>query len=400
MKDSKNGPLNLCKLISKSELGIASTSQVLECRRARNLQLSQYKEMHRWAHTSTSCLDIEKEAFRYMLAGSNDGSVTIYDFDSFGQTPVQICKIIASVNSNSPRAHKGVCSWIQWHPNDSGLFTTSSRDYTLKLWDTNNMKPVEKYTFDNPVYQHSMSSFCQKSTLIAVATASSNIHLVDVMSGTKLQQLKGHVSATVCVQWSLLEENILVSAGQDGQIIVWDVRSSKACLARLSAEGSSDPSLLTNRAHVHAITSLKFTPDGSLLLSMDTEGHLRLWDARTMRRRRSFAPKKLAGNLIVRATGIDVAWHQGSKGQLAFVPDQANIEVVNLENGESISSLIGHFAVANSCAYRSPYQELYTAGFDSAILCWQPKMDQHADFWAENSSKKPRAEILPSSESD
>ena len=31
-------------------------------------------------------------------------------------------------------------SVVQWYPHDTGIFTTSSADQTLKIWDTNELK--------------------------------------------------------------------------------------------------------------------------------------------------------------------------------------------------------------------------------------------------------------------
>uniref|UniRef100_A0A915KXQ8 Uncharacterized protein n=1 Tax=Romanomermis culicivorax TaxID=13658 RepID=A0A915KXQ8_ROMCU len=251
-----------------------------------------------------------------LLAGSNDGSVAIYDLEVFSQTPRETCSIIASVNRNSNRAHTSICSWIQWHVSDTGIFTTSSRDKTLKVWDTNNMKPVDKYQFDRAVFQHSLAPFCAKTSIIAVATACSNAYLVDLISGTKMQQLRGHKAGVICVQWSPTDPNVLATSGQDGQIIIWDIRSAKT---QLTALGDNSSGSSASAAHSHAITGLKFTEDGFYLISLDTEGYTNLWSGRTMCRMRNFKTRKLTGNLVIRAVGLDFAYHISSPNETANI---------------------------------------------------------------------------------
>lgn len=66
------------------------------------------------------------------------------------------------------------------------------------------------------------------------------------------------------------------------------------------------------------------------------------------------------------------------------------IQVISLADGKIVSSLLGHYAVVNCCAYRAPYQELYSGGYDNAVLCWQPEMDQHSDYRKEQPQSKHR----------
>lgn len=47
---------------------------------------------------------------------------------------------------------------VQWYPHDTGLFTTTSADRTLKVWDTNQMVVVEKFSFTKTVYAHALAA--------------------------------------------------------------------------------------------------------------------------------------------------------------------------------------------------------------------------------------------------
>jgi DNA excision repair protein ERCC-8 len=70
----------------------------------------------------------------------------------------------------------------QWYPHDSGMFVTASSDKTLKIWDTNRMKQIESFSFEcAPRHQHwSPISDRSGNSLIAVATGTTNIELIDL----------------------------------------------------------------------------------------------------------------------------------------------------------------------------------------------------------------------------
>ena len=65
----------------------------------------------------------------------------------------------SSSSSRNPRESTShSISVVQWYPHDTGLFTTSSTDKTLKIWDTNCMMMVEKFSFSKIVYTHSLAA--------------------------------------------------------------------------------------------------------------------------------------------------------------------------------------------------------------------------------------------------
>jgi WD40 repeat protein len=69
----------------------------------------------------------------------------------------------------SPKAHKYAVSACQFYPPDRGVFVTSGKDETdqVKIWDTNRMEPVHKFSFDLPVLDHHMSALQSAKPLIA-----------------------------------------------------------------------------------------------------------------------------------------------------------------------------------------------------------------------------------------
>jgi len=91
-----------------------------------------------------------------MLSVGIDASILLYDLDdkqdenpysTFNQNNdgTKIIKPMVTVNKED--SHKYSITNICWYPIDNGLFTTSSMDHTLKVWDTNIMKVIIFFFF-------------------------------------------------------------------------------------------------------------------------------------------------------------------------------------------------------------------------------------------------------------
>ena len=91
-------------------------------------------------------------------------------------------------------------STVQWFPEDSGMFITSGMDGAVKMWDANVLEsgPVEEFHFPHEqIFSHHLrvtetNSFSKKSvlTLLAVASESNHINLLDLKSGSASHELR------------------------------------------------------------------------------------------------------------------------------------------------------------------------------------------------------------------
>ena len=48
-------------------------------------------------------------------------------------------------------------SGVEWYPCDTGLFTTSSVDGSVKVWDSNTLTSATTFELGSPVHAHSLS---------------------------------------------------------------------------------------------------------------------------------------------------------------------------------------------------------------------------------------------------
>ena len=180
-----------------------------------------------------SALDIESQEWRYVLAGGADGSLYIHDIANFRGIPHHNSNLITAIKgsedtrdnherNNNPRrggrhipslggsnprtqrkktgGHYKMVTTVQWFPEDSGMFITSGMDGVVKMWDANTLDsgPVEEFDFPNEkIFSHHLSvtenhSTLKKSslTLLAVASESNHINLLDLKSGSSSHELR------------------------------------------------------------------------------------------------------------------------------------------------------------------------------------------------------------------
>lgn len=117
-----------------------------------------------------------------LLTGCQDSSLTIYDVQQ-GHT------VIASVPRGS--GHSGQVTDVHWFPSDAGMFSTSSVDGSLKLWDANTLRPAHTFSLDIPIHIHDMPPSSASHCLIAAGLDTNTIRLCDMKSGASTHSLSG-----------------------------------------------------------------------------------------------------------------------------------------------------------------------------------------------------------------
>ena len=197
-------------------------------RRYSNLALSSLRDMSVEAHTAAiTYVDVETTEARYLLAGAADGTVYVHDTLNLEGRPKSGSRVVAHVGKSSAHAHKFSVECATWYPEDHGIFVTSGFDKKVKLWDANELRPADTFDFEGKVYGHDLG---KGHHLVAVASASSHVHLVDVRSGSNTQVLKGHKDKVLSVRWSNRDGNLLASGGADNRVYLWDVRQGRSRL--------------------------------------------------------------------------------------------------------------------------------------------------------------------------
>ncbi|KAK0143979.1 DNA excision repair protein ERCC-8 [Merluccius polli] len=308
-----------------------------------------------------------------MLSGGADGVIVIYDLENYSGKQQYTCKAVGTVGRSSRFAHKFSVETVQWYPFDTGMFISSSFDKTMKVWDTETLKPADRFIFDGNVYCHHMSPVARKHSLVAVGTKNPKLQLCDLKSGSRIHVLQGHRAEILSVRWSPRYEHILATASADSTVRLWDVRRASGSLFTLdqhNGDKSKAAAEAVNTAHNGRVNGLCFSGDGLYLVTTGTDDRMHLWNSST------------GENTLVNygkvsnesRKGLKFAVSGGCSPDCVFVPCGSSVAAYGLHSGELVATLRGHYNNVDCCDFHPDYQELYTGGKDCNILAWIPAL--------------------------
>ncbi|XP_069098781.1 DNA excision repair protein ERCC-8 [Pleurodeles waltl] len=365
-------------------------------RRVLSLELNKDRDVERIHGSGVNTLDIEPVEQRYMLSGGSDGVIVLYDLANFSRKPYYTCKSVCTVGRSHPDVHKFSVETVQWYPHDTGIFTSSSFDKTLKIWDTNTLQPADVFHFDGTVYCHHMSPIATKHCLIAVGSKSPKVQLCDMKSGSCSHILQGHRGEVLSVSWSPRYEYVLATASADSKVKLWDVRRASGCLITLdqhNGEKSKASSEAANTAHNGRVNGLCFTSDGLHLLTTGTDDRMRLWNSA------SGENTLVNYGKICNETmkGLKFTVSSGCSPEFVFVPYSTTIAVYTLYSGELVTMLRGHYSNVDCCVFQSNFQELYSGSKDCNVLAWVPALREPVPD-EDSETSGPHAHVNPAFE--
>ncbi len=207
---------------------------------------------------SISSLSIDPTG-RFLLAGSADATVSVYDLSQWGRRkldnhnnagpsyePVaKSLKVPAETDIlKLPSGHSSSITYTQWYPTDAGVFFSAASDGNILVWDTHRMKPVlrvQPFLNDSATWLSAHLRTGGDHSLMAVGSwFESEIKLVDIRSGASSHQLVGHGGIS-SIKWSKSNPNIVASGSRDSTVRIWDIRKSgsRACVTVLDREQTS-----------------------------------------------------------------------------------------------------------------------------------------------------------------
>ncbi|XP_020592758.1 DNA excision repair protein ERCC-8-like [Phalaenopsis equestris] len=261
-------------------------TSLVRSRRVAALQLSNRKEIVSPHRGAVNSVQVDLTEGRYLLSGSSDASVAIYDiqqasdYDEYGLIAKH--RSIVLVDKQHEHGHKFSISSAIWYPIDTGLFITGSYDHDIKVWDTNTSQAIMEYKMPGKVYGTAMSSIASTHMLIAAGSADVQVRLCDIASGAFTHTLSGHHDGVMTLKWSSSSEWVLMTGGCDGAIRFWDIRRAgcflvldqlrsqlgrrpplsenslkKANAARMTAAAKNSPKAPTSHRRVISSCSLR-----------------------------------------------------------------------------------------------------------------------------------------------
>jgi len=234
---------------------------------------------------------------------------------------------------------------------DGKVIATGHGDWTLRLWSAKTGKPLKVI----PGHKGHVDAvaFSPDGTMIATGSGDGTGRLW-TSDGKFIGPLIGHTGKVTAVAFNP-QSNLVATASRDRTVRVWKISPGqiRGTLRVLPSLGQLP---LVLRGHTRAVTRVRFTPDGSRIVTVSTDGTERTWDPE---------PEPLMhpiqGGERIRPSRVAEA-----AGKRATV-DGDQVILDDLDTGES-SRLVGQFGTINGVGISPDGRWVVTAGPFSAGL--------------------------------
>ncbi|KAM6438760.1 bromodomain and WD repeat-containing protein 1 [Rhynochetos jubatus] len=203
----------------------------------------------------------------FLATGSTDHVIRMYFFGS--ETPEKIAEL---------ESHADKVDSIQFS-NNGDRFISGSRDGTARIWrfeqaewrsillDMSDRLPGDTCSEEDKFMKPKVTMIAWNQNDNYVVTAVNN-HLLKVWNsctGQLLHDLVGHADEVFVLETHPFDSRIMLSAGHDGNIFIWDVTKgtkTKHYFNMIEGQGHG------------AVFDCKFSPDGQHFACTDSHGHL------------------------------------------------------------------------------------------------------------------------------
>ncbi|XP_017866897.1 PREDICTED: PH-interacting protein isoform X2 [Drosophila arizonae] len=155
------------------------------------------------------------------ISGSKDGTAHIWTFESQQWKSTKLCMTERLPSCPEPEEGKKLkVTMVAWDASDRYVITAVN-DFTIKIWDSKSAK----------------------------------LHRV----------LRGHKDELYVLESNPKDEHVLLSAGHDGQVFLWDIEQG-VCVAQFFND-------IDGQGH-GSVFDAKWSPDGTMIAATDSHGHM------------------------------------------------------------------------------------------------------------------------------
>lgn len=312
---------------------------------------------------SVNTLAIDRIYNRFLLSGSSDSTIKLWDLDSPKSVKTDGDALLKYSPVHSfPRksVHNFGVTKLKWWP-DNGMFLSSSYDFTMNLYDANSMEVAHSFKLGSRILDFDVHPSGITSTVICCLDGGvGGVKVLDLRTLSDTQTLggggvnAGGVGYMSSCSYSPRDPNLCVAGSVDGSCYGWDIRSSEKHLFELDMNVTpsymdtkqSRPhkrkTLLKCKAHNAGINSMLFTSDGTTLVTLGNDEKLRTWDmctySKPVNRSINFGP--LIRNKTTQRVDMCVSPSLETEISFLWVPsDSGEILVYRLEDGSLVSRL-------------------------------------------------------------
>jgi WD40 repeat protein len=141
---------------------------------------------------------------------------------------------------------------------DGNTLASAVSNPEVRLWDVDSGQRINSLEHTDSVFS---VAFSPDGKILASASEDHTVQLWDVEAGQRINSLE-HPTYVYFVAFS--PDGTLASVDWDGTVWLWDMKSGQR--------------IHSLTGHVHGVTSVAFSPDGTILASGSWDGTVLLWD--------------------------------------------------------------------------------------------------------------------------
>lgn len=320
----------------------------------------------------------------FIASSSADSTVRLWYLGPKPQKPSQVLK---GHNECSVRC-------VAISP-DGRYLVSGSEDCSIQLWDAQRGWEL-KYTFLGHEHYVTSVAFSPDGKYIASGSTDETIRLWSVEKGEIWKQHRSAGISSVSFSHNLGRSLQIVSGGNDGTVCVWDGPPRAKSSDRVSlpdmewaaafssdgeffAHGMSLDNLITvwkpckakksfklgkGQGHSDRISSVAFSPDGSILLSGSQDCSIILWDMK----HRSLL-RVLSGHTESVST---IAMSRNGKDIVSGSMD-CTVRLWMSDTGASVHTLCGHNESVNAVVFSDDGALVASGSDDGSVRIWDAK---------------------------
>ncbi|CAG0887382.1 unnamed protein product [Darwinula stevensoni] len=233
-----------------------------------------FHERMRPGHASILCLSFSMGG-HFLASGSADHHIRVYHL--YGKGGVEGPKRILE-----SEAHSESVDSIQW-ANQSMRFVSGSKDGTALIWSYHyrdwsqvvlkmstrlNGSSEEGEDGRGQKVRTTMVAWTKDDRHVITAVSTKELKIWDSLSGILQHVLKGHKYDVYVMEPHPLDPNVLLTAGHDGQLFVWDLNRGVEVLRHWNG---------IEQQGYGALFDAKWNPMGHSFAATDSHGHLLLF---------------------------------------------------------------------------------------------------------------------------